>query len=282
MRCETTDDAGAFWERVADFLLADPVVNNVIVTNVRARASGPPAGPAPATYAAVVDESGRVVGAAMRTPPYDIYVSPMPAAGVAPLADAMVASCPDAEGVSGTATEADAFAAAWSRRTGTVPAVVMRQRIYRLDAVTAPVAPPGLWRPGGSAERDQLVDWSIAFDRETGMAVTGDTRRQRGADVDARLAAERAFVWVDGEPVSYVGTTPPAGGVVRVGPVYTPQRERGHGYASALVAAVSRRALDRGAVACSLYTDLANPTSNRIYMAIGYRPVSDVTMYGFS
>ncbi|MCY8590548.1 GNAT family N-acetyltransferase [Bacillus haynesii] len=26
---------------------------------------------------------------------------------------------------------------------------------------------------------------------------------------------------------------------------------------------------------CCLYTDLSNPTSNRIYLAIGYRPVAD-------
>ena len=41
-------------------------------------------------------------------------------------------------------------------------------------------------------------------------------------------------------------------------------------------------ALDGEAVACSLYTDLANPTSNRTYAAIGYRPGRDVTMYRFT
>jgi predicted GNAT family acetyltransferase len=50
---------------------------------------------------------------------------------------------------------------------------------------------------------------------------------------------------------------------------------RGRGYASANVAAVSRNALEAGAFACMLYTDRANPTSNRIYQAIGYRPVGD-------
>jgi predicted GNAT family acetyltransferase len=74
----------------------------------------------------------------------------------------------------------------------------------------------------------------------------------------------------------------PVGGVVRIGPVYTPSRHRKRGYASALVAAVSQHALDNGAVTCSLYTDLANPTSNKIYLAIGYRPVCEVTMYQFT
>ncbi len=32
---------------------------------------------------------------------------------------------------------------------------------------------------------------------------------------------------------------------------------------------------------CFLYTDLANPTSNHIYQAIGYEPVAEVTEIGF-
>src|SRR5439155_1086870 len=83
------------------------------------------------------------------------------------------------------------------------------------------------------------------------------------ANVDSRLAEDRAFVWVDGVPVSYVGTSTPAGGIVRIGPVYTPPERRGRGYASALVALVSQRALDGGAVACSLYAHPASPTSTR-------------------
>jgi predicted GNAT family acetyltransferase len=33
---------------------------------------------------------------------------------------------------------------------------------------------------------------------------------------------------------------------------------------------------------CFLFTDLANPTANKIYQAIGYRPVIDVDMYHFA
>ena len=39
--------------------------------------------------------------------------------------------------------------------------------------------------------------------------------------------------------------------------------------------------LDKGRRWCFLFTDLANPTSNRIYQAIGYRPVRDVRMFHF-
>ncbi len=277
MRCETTADAAAFWDLASGFLLRDPVVNSVMLTGATARRDGVTVGPAPATYAAVLDDGGAVVGAAMRTPPFGIYVSPMPSGAIAPLADEMVSICPDAPGVSGTTAEAEAFASAWVRRTATTAVVVMRQRIHRLDAVTVPAAPPGRWRPAGPSDRDLLVGWSEAFQRETGAVERGVA-----ADVDTRLAQRRAFVWIDGAVVSYTGTSMSVASFVRVGPVYTPPERRGRGYATALVAAVSQHALDAGAVACSLYTDLDNPTSNRIYAAVGYRPVCDVDVYRFS
>jgi hypothetical protein len=44
---------------------------------------------------------------------------------------------------------------------------------------------------------------------------------------------------------------------------------------------VSRVQLDAGRRWCFLFTDLANPTSNRIYQAIGYRPIRDVLVHRF-
>jgi predicted GNAT family acetyltransferase len=67
----------------------------------------------------------------------------------------------------------------------------------------------------------------------------------------------------------------PSYGVSRVGPVYTPRKHRGRGIASRAVAEVSRLLRDSGERAC-LFTDQANPTSNRIYAALGFRPVVDM------
>ena len=91
-----------------------------------------------------------------------------------------------------------------------------------------------------------------------------------------------AYLWIDrGRPVSLTG----AGGLtpngIRVGPVYTPREDRGRGYASNLVARVSQELLDSGRTFVFLFTDLSNPTSNKIYQAIGYEPVSDVDEWEF-
>ena len=63
-----------------------------------------------------------------------------------------------------------------------------------------------------------------------------------------RIEQGRVWLWEDehGEPVHLTAANPPAYGVARIGPVYTPREQRGRGYASAAVAEVSRLLLDDG------------------------------------
>jgi predicted GNAT family acetyltransferase len=88
-------------------------------------------------------------------------------------------------------------------------------------------------------------------------------------------------VWDDGGPRAMAATARPTPGGIAVNSVFTPPAGRGRGYATALVAALSRRMLADGRRFCVLFTDLANPTSNAIYARIGYRPVRDLTFCRF-
>ncbi len=96
-------------------------------------------------------------------------------------------------------------------------------------------------------------------------------------DVRDRIRRGRLWMWVDegDTPRHLTGANPPAFGVARIGPVFTPKEHRGRGYASAAVAEVSRLLLAEGA-RVTLFTDQANPTSNRIYVALGFEPVVDM------
>jgi predicted GNAT family acetyltransferase len=69
--------------------------------------------------------------------------------------------------------------------------------------------------------------------------------------------------------------------MARIGPVYTPGAERRRGFAAACVSWVSRELLEAGN-GCVLYTDLANPTSNSVYRALGYRAISELVRYEFA
>jgi uncharacterized protein len=94
--------------------------------------------------------------------------------------------------------------------------------------------------------------------------------------------SRQLYVWEDGgRIVSMVGAGGETPNGIRIGPVYTPPECRGRGYATSLTAATSQDQLGRGRRFCFLFTDLANPTSNRIYQRIGYQPVCDVDQYRF-
>jgi predicted GNAT family acetyltransferase len=144
--------------------------------------------------------------------------------------------------------------------------------MHVLTEVCDPPRPgPGALRLPRPGERDLVVRWMEEFVVEARLIGAA----QAGAMVDARLRQEGLLIWEDAEPVSLVGVNPAVAGVVRLGPVYTPPAFRRRGYAGSAVAAASRRALAAGAARCMLFTDLANPTSNKIYAEVGYGRCGD-------
>jgi predicted GNAT family acetyltransferase len=155
----------------------------------------------------------------------------------------------------------------------------MRQAMHVLDEVQPPARPaPGTLRPAHQHERDLVVEWMRAFSEEAGLQ-EGQAQAEQVAD--RKLAHGRLFIWEDGAPVSMAGTGPCISGIARIAPVYTPHEHRNRGYATNLVAALSRQALAEGATCCTLFTDLANPTSNKIYAEVGYRRIADWEEHAF-
>jgi predicted GNAT family acetyltransferase len=144
--------------------------------------------------------------------------------------------------------------------------------MHVLDEVSDPPQPaPGTLRLAAPRDRDLLVGWMEEFVREAGLIGAGQAR----AMIDGYLRRQTLSVWDQGRPVSMIGVNPPVAGVARIGPVYTPPADRRRGYAGSAVAAASRRALAADADRCMLFTDLANPTSNKIYAEVGYRRAGD-------
>ena len=158
----------------------------------------------------------------------------------------------------------------------------MRQRAYALESVTAPEGVPGSLRRARVADRDQMVDWMLAFEAEAMGSEAGWRDMRKLVDDMFTQSTRTGYIWeVDGKPVSMCQATGPTPNGIRIGAVYTPRDQRRRGYASAITAAVSREQLEHGRRWCFLFTDLANPTSNRIYRAIGYRPIRDILLIRF-
>ncbi|MGK5627453.1 GNAT family N-acetyltransferase [Streptomyces sp. URMC 123] len=148
----------------------------------------------------------------------------------------------------------------------------MQQKLHQLDRLIRPQHPPaGSGRSATVADRDLLVDWFRCFAEETGTA-SGNI----GATVSDRIARGGLFLWdVDGRPVSLAGASVPAGGCVRITPVYTPPESRKHGFGGAAVTAAVQYALGAGVDTVVLFTDAANPASNSLYQALGFSPTAE-------
>jgi predicted GNAT family acetyltransferase len=154
-------------------------------------------------------------------------------------------------------------------------------RIFEARRVTPPSNVNGGLRRATVADRDRLVKWYTAFAADTGLA---EERNQLVQSIELRLESEHGGIWfwnVAGTPVSLVAAGGPTPRGIRIGPVYTPPEHRRSGYASAATAAVSQLYFDAGREFVFLFTDLANPTANHIYQAIGYRPVCETTAIVF-
>jgi len=272
-----TRDAAEFGGRTRGFVERRPIEHNVLATVVGGlRPSGERDAPLFAWLEA--SGSGEVAGAAIRTPPRRLLASTMSEAAADALMPKLLEVDPDLPGVNGPQPAASYLAEAWRRCVGGTVELAMSQAIYWLARVNEPRrCPSGHSRLAACSDRELMVDWAHAFSRDAGVPAL-----EVEFGIERRLREGRLFVWEDGEVVSMVGTGPPVAGVVRLGPVYTPRESRRRGFATALVADVSRRALAAGAAKCMLYTDLANPTSNSIYQAVGYRRSSDAHEYTFS
>ena len=285
MAWTTTADPDAFLDAAGAFLRAAPAANSVMLTTVealRARGAGErgglrapllawwqPPGEAVERHGdahAAVSAARQRDAARRRRPPWPTLLAARRAR--APRRQRRARPRPSA------------FAAAWSARTGATRA--------RLPA-HAP-APPRRARPArpaaagraavvaGPQHRDLLVAWYEAF-----AAEIEEPPRDLGPHGRRPPLPRRLALWiVDGEPVSLAGTTRAVAGAARVAPVYTPPEHRGRGYAAG---GDRRRDAARrsttGVEEVLLYTDLANPTSNRLYARLGYRPVEDSVSFVF-
>jgi predicted GNAT family acetyltransferase len=215
------------------------------------------------------------------TPPWNLVLSctgePEALTALAADLDARGITIP---GVTGPVEAAGLFAEAWSRTHGLTIGPRVAERIYRLEHVVPPLGVTGTFRLATSADRDLLAAWVDAFLLEALDRADPD---EAAALVDRsfRAGTRTWYLWEDGEPVSAAAAGGPTPNGIRIGPVYTPPERRRRGYASALVAATSQVQLDKGRRFIFLFTDLANPTSNKIYQAIGYEPVIDVDQITF-
>lgn len=287
-RLEFTADPAVFLAAAQGHLAADPVVSTVVATMAERRAAQAAAGeqsPADDWWLVVRDAAGAVVGTGMRTAPFaprPLFLLAMPDEASVALARALHERGEEVLGVNGARPAVDLCAAELARLRGGRVEVAQQTRLHELAELVPPAVVPGRLVAGTEEDVDLATAWFAAFagdaDEQAGRPRgTGAHEAPEREDMLRRLRSGRIWFWEDaeGRKVHLTGANPPSFGVARIAPVYTPPAQRGRGWASTAVAEVSRRILAEGARA-TLFTDQANPTSNKIYAALGYRPVVDM------
>jgi len=285
MSVELVDAVEEFIALTTVFRATDPLRTNVI-GSVSLAVAGGDRSYDDYRWWIVRDDGGDVVGIAMRTAPFNMQISPMSLDAARELGRSVGEFDDDLPGVVGSDDVVRAllegYAASKSPGATRAFAEDRRDLLYELEDLVTPDA-EGFARPAREDEIEPLSRMMSEFMREVELAPI--------TDAEARDAAMRhitrlsLYCWdVNGSIASIAGHAPvvTTGSIVigRIGPVYTPSEFRRRGFGSAVTAHVTRELLERGA-RVMLYTDAANPTSNGIYQAIGYRLIDELVEVRF-
>jgi predicted GNAT family acetyltransferase len=233
-----------------------------------------PPEPGERVYLATV--AGR--GAAIQRDEGPVVVGQSEPRAAAAFADDLAREWPGLQGVVGSKLGCMAFAQRWRERTGRGCALRVHMRQHALRAVADVPAARGTPRVAVGDDLRWLLDAQVAFIAEAGIP---DSPDKVETWLPRRIARGEFRVWEDDAPVAYAGFNDAAPDFARIAPVYTFPDRRSRGYATALVASLSRELLARGKRRLFLTTDVSNRTSNGIYARIGYVAESDEFHYDF-
>ena len=231
-----------------------------------------------------VEAEGRQYLAALQTPPRKVIVHGADAweSGVETLVAHLARLDPRPPGVLGPRPVAEGLARAWQARCGGAVETGMMMGVYELRRVEYPGVTPGALRAATAGDLELLTDWVTDFN-EVVHEDMPEGREGVRREVRHLLDGGQVYLWEDGgRPVCLARWGRPTAHGACVTTVYTPPSLRRRGYATCCVAALSQLLLDRGNAFCTLFTDLANPTSNHIYQQVGYRRLGDFGQYDFT
>ena len=261
-------DAQMFLSRAQGFL-TEREAENVLMLGVASSATE-------AEHALTVDRGGVCVMAALQSGANLILTRGRPGA-VEALVEQLSADTSSLPGVTGPARTTANFLDNWHARTGHETRFQMHSRVHELTELIPPRQPPGVFRRAAMSDVEALARWADALNIE----LRSEDPPPGEESVRRRIGLGRMYVWDNGGPVSMAACDGPTPRGIRINFVYTPPEHRARGYASACVADLSQLLLDEGRKFCALFTDLANPVSNRLYARLGYRPICDFDEYVF-
>lgn len=264
------DDVDLFKKEVIPYLEKDEIINGLVLGLILALKDEKP------KLMATVQRAGNIILVLFQTSPKQIILSKADLLSneeinqLSKLIDSKIIDIPGFVGEKNLTVK---LANEIVKLRGFKSEVFMNQRIYRLDQLLKKAEiNDGLVK---LETKDHLLvrEWVYQFSINIGDKLTKEEADKKALDL---IEKGRLYAWeVDGEIVSMANGTRPTKSNINLNFVYTPPSERKKGYASSCVSALTELFLQQGFRTTSLYTDLDNPTSNKIYLEIGYKPIID-------
>jgi hypothetical protein len=238
----TTSDLDGFLASAGGYLRSRAAENTLLLTAAQAAREAKTAGEAGSLLFGWWEQSdgSEPRGAFIHDQAAPVLVSGRAPETAASLAAALARTGRWVCGVDAPIGAADAFAAAWSHRSGVAVRVHSHSRVYRLaGSAQNQMGLDGRFRVATQSDRTLLVEWLRAFGHEVGE-LSGEPE----VAADDLIDYGGATFWeVRGRPVAMATITRPVARTVRLDTVYTPSQLRHNGYATAVMLAVSRVAL---------------------------------------
>lgn len=220
-------------------------------------------------------KSGNPVSVAVRTPPHRVVLSRFDT-DIEAVVDRLVRFMCDNDlqvpGVVGPSSVARCFADRWRRgNPGLVATISTRLRVFEAQGVIDMPLAPGRLRLAGMEDLPLMANWIAGFSREAIGEESNPEKAKRNAE--KYILERNLYIWDHDGPVSIARESRALKNGTVISLVYTPPAFRNRGYATSCVHQLTKKLLAGTHKFCSLYTDLSNPTSNRIYTKVGYVPL---------
>jgi predicted GNAT family acetyltransferase len=179
-------------------------------------------------------------------------------------------------GIIGPVAVCDAFKRAYFKLTNQEMSLLMNQRIYVNSKVNKVSNIDAILCHAQDEDKYKLQDWYYEFYKVTGENIDFEIAIKK---MNELISLGNVYVLkINNEIVSMAGSSRPFLNSITVGYVYTPPELRFKGYATKCVELLTEHLLKTYQF-CTLYTDLSNPTSNNIYLKLGYVPIGDSCVY---
>jgi len=262
-------DARAFLVRTEAWLASREIEHAVVLQSARQARANDTHYERP-IYWATIEDDGKLIGCAYRTPPFKVGVTALPSAAIPLVVTDLAATYSGTVGgFNGPEPTVSELATAWVNSRGGSWSIDTRGRLLTLARAQDSAPRTGILRLAGANDTALAQSWGAAASIDSGIAALD------GRVCVQLLGAKLLYFWVDDQPRCMLGLLRETRESAAVGIVYTPAAYRGQGYATAALGALNDLLDERGVKHRFLYIDPSKDAGQALARKLGCGYVQD-------